>query len=178
MKKIILFLMVACTTFSCCNNDDNKTIGEIDKLPPLTTTGTNKAGCLVNGVAFLPKGYSPNGSNTQVYYDGENFTLSITENLNGELRNFLLAYKNELLQEGINYQLTENFNTNLQTPFGYVFFTDSNSEFNTNETNYGELKIVNHNYEEAIISGIFWADAINNDGEKVEIREGRFDMKY
>ena len=29
-----------------------------------------------------------------------------------------------------------------------------------------------------IVSGTFWFDAVNDKGEKVEVREGRFDMIF
>ncbi len=41
----------------------------------------------------------------------------------------------------------------------------------------GELKITKLNTQQRIISGTFWFDAILS-GEKIEIREGRFDMRY
>ncbi|MFD2891571.1 hypothetical protein ACFS5J_06030 [Flavobacterium chuncheonense] len=181
MKKIILFLMVACTTFSCCNDDDNKTIAEIDKLPPLTTTGTNKAGCLVNGVAFLPKGYSPNGSNTQVYYDGESFTLSITQNTDIDLKTIGIFSNNTELHNNVSIPLILSEFANNSRYGLYTILNDNyqnNQQYQTTDLITGELKVTYHNYEEAIISGTFWFDAINSDGEKVEIREGRFDMKY
>ena len=34
------------------------------------------------------------------------------------------------------------------------------------------------NIQQRIVSGTFWYDAINSDGEKVEVRDGRFDMRY
>ena len=63
MKNLLLLFL---TTFalSCCNKDDNpKPKTELEKLPPATQTGANTAGCLVNGVAFLPKGYFSTKSN-------------------------------------------------------------------------------------------------------------------
>lgn len=42
----------------------------------------------------------------------------------------------------------------------------------------GDQKIKNHNVNNAILSGTFWFDAINKDGEKVEVSSGRFDMNY
>jgi flagellar basal body rod protein FlgG len=46
------------------------------------------------------------------------------------------------------------------------------------QTIIGELKITNHNLNKAILSGTFWFDAINSKGEKIQVREGRFDMEY
>ena len=52
----------------------------------------------------------------------------------------------------------------------------SNQFYTTNLLN-GELKITKLNTQQRIISGTFWFDAILS-GEKIEIREGRFDMRY
>ena len=52
----------------------------------------------------------------------------------------------------------------------------SNQFYTTNLLN-GELKITKLNTQQRIISGTFWVDAILS-GEKIEIREGRFDMRY
>lgn len=44
---------------------------ELEKLPPITKTGANTFGCLVNGVAWLPNGSRPQygGPNPDVYVD-------------------------------------------------------------------------------------------------------------
>lgn len=156
-------------------------IAEIDKLPTATQTGANKAGCLVNGISFLPKGYAPSGTNLHVYYDGETFTLSITENVNNNLKTVGIASFNTELHNnvGIIYQLLE---VNNNSKYGQFSILNSNYQNNyyykTTDSITGELKITYHNYDQAIISGTFWFDAVNDVGEKVEIREGRFDMQY
>lgn len=183
MKHFILLLLTT-FTLSCCNNDDdNKPIAEIDKLPPLTNTGANKAGCLVNGVAFLPKGYSQNGTNLQVYYDGETFTFSITENVNNTIKSVLLSSYNTELHNNIGtiFQL-KNYEFVNGSKFGTFSINStpppSPSFYSTTSQIIGELKITNHNFNQATISGTFWFDAVNSNGEKVEVREGRFDMQY
>jgi len=40
------------------------------------------------------------------------------------------------------------------------------------------LIITHHDFDNAVLSGTFWFDAINSEGEIVEVREGRFDVKY
>lgn len=42
----------------------------------------------------------------------------------------------------------------------------------------GELTITHLDEERQIVSGTFWFDAVNKQGEKVQVREGRFDMRY
>src|SRR5690554_6523302 len=50
--------------------------------------------------------------------------------------------------------------------------------FETNTEYTRELHITKLDKEKNIISGTFWFDAVNEQGTKVEIREGRFDMVF
>lgn len=180
MKRILL-LLIATFTLSCCNNDDDKPIAEIDKLPPATQTGANTAGCLVNGQAFTTKGYFPGGSGlTCSYSDGLNFTLGISENINGTIRSVLINSKETDIHNYINIPFSLNIVDN-NSKFGeYIIYNSDFSQnyFSTNSHFTGQLTITYHDFNNAIISGTFWFDAVNNNNEKVEIREGRFDMQY
>ncbi len=42
----------------------------------------------------------------------------------------------------------------------------------------GELRITKLDHQKRIVAGTFWFDAVNSAGEKVEVREGRFDMRF
>ncbi len=53
---------------------------------------------------------------------------------------------------------------------GMLYYTDLMSS--------GELKINFLDSINRIVSGTFWFDAKNSNGEIIQIREGRFDMKY
>jgi len=54
MKKIILLLCILPTLIATsCDNDDDS--NRNDTLPPVTQSGANTVGCLVNGQVFLPK---------------------------------------------------------------------------------------------------------------------------
>ena len=52
LKTVLLF--IAFTFINCSNNDDPQ-----DQLPPITQTGANTFGCLVNGQVFVPKDAGP-----------------------------------------------------------------------------------------------------------------------
>ena len=62
-------LVLLCTQCKKTNSSTPQT--ELEKLPPITKTGANTFGCLVNGVAWLPNGSRPQngGSNLVVYVD-------------------------------------------------------------------------------------------------------------
>jgi hypothetical protein len=62
LKKTLLLIFI--TFFNCSNNDDSI---EQEQLPPITQTGDNTFGAIVDGQVFIPKdktGYSPPGGGT------------------------------------------------------------------------------------------------------------------
>jgi hypothetical protein len=186
MKKTLLLLF---TTFalSCCNKDDDQPKTELEKLPPATQTGANTAGCLVNGVAFLPKGYVVTGNLFCNYIDGEDFVLAISDRtMQGSsdiMRVVSFGSQNQNLHDNVGtiFQLGQNNNDDNSKYGNYIIYNnDNSSEINYETTSLvrGEFKITYHNYNNAILSGTFWFDAINSNGEIVKVREGRFDKHY
>ena len=185
MKKILLTLLVV--AFNACNNDDVPA-DPVSKLPPATQTGENTIGCLVNGEALLPKGSPLAGPVKNAFYqliDGEYFFGLSFSNKNGEvLKSLRIGTLFSKLSKNQTIVLDKNFGDDgdyiggggeygastsvLEGTIGYV----------TTSTVNGELAITHLDETKQIISGTFWFDAINNDGDIVEIREGRFDMPY
>lgn len=180
MKKT-LFIILTVFALSCCSKDDqpNTPKTELDKLPPATQTGANTAGCLVNGKAFLPKGYFPTGNLSCNYTEGKDFNIRISEDINDNLRSIYVFNYNEELVQGDTYILQEDSeNTGFGAYILNAVAAPNPNYYTTNSTITGELVITYHNFNQAIISGTFWFDAINSNGEIVQIREGRFDMHY
>lgn len=175
MKNLILILLTTCT-LSCCSKDDKPT-NPIEQLPPATQTGANTAGCLVDGIAFLPKGYIPSGNLVCNYIDGKDFSLGITQKNNTQTILIGIITYNQRLVVGETYLLKE---YGADSKFGeYTIFQDiGDLKYKTTSTISGQLKITYHNFDKAILSGTFWFDAVNSDGKIIKIREGRFDMQY
>ncbi len=172
----LLILFVFLTFLNSCDKDDNPKTA-LEQLPALTSTGANTAGCLVNGEAFLPKGNLPAPLFCQ-YTDQKHFSIAINEKISNTIRTVNVASLNETLEVNKVYHLKE-YGEN--SKFGeYAVFSEDFSDnlYQTNSIVKGELKITNHDYKKATISGTFWFDAVNDKGEKVEVREGRFDMEY
>lgn len=185
MKKLIL-LLFAIFALSCCNKDNDQPKTELEKLPPATQIGANTAGCLVNGIAFLPKGYLPTG-NLVCNYDGKDFSLSISERIiqgsSDVIKDVGFASQNQNLHDnvGVTYELGLN-NSDGNSKYGIysidAFPPPSPSYYTTTIITKGEFKITYHNYDNAILSGTFWFDAVNSKDEIVQVREGRFDVHY
>ncbi|GLB53184.1 hypothetical protein NBRC110019_22240 [Neptunitalea chrysea] len=160
MKKLLLLLTIT-LTLSCCNNDDdtNTPTNPIDQLPPITQTGANTFGFLVNGE---PINVTNTSQQTAIYQGGllqfgaggifmlvqEPFTINTQNDLTGKAR-YLIDPNPQL---GCHYELEDSYE-------GSVVFS----------------KIDTDNF---IISGTFQFSSVNNDCENVDITSGRFDMQY
>lgn len=194
MEKLTLFTTLILSVFvlsstSCKNDDDDDTpANPIGQLPPATQTGANTIGCLVDGEALLPKGNPLAGPVKSAFYqliDGECFFGLSLNNRRGEVKKSIrIGVLRVKLSENQMFILDNNFGDDgdysggggeygistsvLEGAIGYV----------TTSIVTGELTITHLDESKQIISGTFWFDAINNDGEIIEIREGRFDMPY
>ncbi len=184
MKKTLLTLLLITILFSCKKDDDDQT--PIEQLPAATQVGANTAGCLVNGQVFLPKGSSQFGPTLSCFYqqleDGYHFGLAITEKGSNENRTVNISLNPEELLEGNTYSLT----SIIIGEFNYISnFAEFRISSNTNATiryittdNYiGELTVNRLDTQQRIISGTFWFNAKRAE-EIIEVREGRFDMRY
>jgi hypothetical protein len=185
MRKLFLLLLTT-FTISCCNKgDDEQPKTELEKLPPATQTGANTAGCLINGVAFLPKGYFTTGNLVCNYIDGKDFLLGIRESTiqggNENIRTILISSFNQNLHDNVGTTFPlKDYGANSKSGeyvINAVAFPDPDY-YSTTSIVTGELKITHHDFNNAIISGTFWFDAINSNGEVIKVREGRFDKHY
>jgi hypothetical protein len=178
MKKKILLIGIL-LTLNSCSEKDNPTLTPLEQLPKATKTGANTAGCLVNGEAFLPKGFFPSGNLICYFINQENFSLDISNKENSNINSIVIGVDN--LQLEVNKVISLNTRRLINSKFAeYNILKDNGNDelYSTTPQITGELIITHHDYNNAIISGTFWFDAVNNIGEKVEVREGRFDMKY
>ena len=174
MKTVFLFLFLTLASFTKESVNQNP----VSQLPPVTQIGANKVGCLVNGQVLLP--YQKNifgvpsvTCSYQFINDNYEFGLGFSNDKDGVKGISVLTNKLELTQGQI-YTLKQEENLNSS----YAYYNLGLTYFGTNVLNNGELRITKLDQTNAIISGTFWFDAINNAGVKVEVREGRFDMQY
>ena len=180
-----LFLTILAFVMLGCSSEEDTATG--DQLPPITTVGANTAGCLVNGIVLLPKkGNSTLGAALSCFYQfvdgGYHFALGFTDKETNVRRSALISLNPEQLSDGNLYILGEqttdgtNYNSNFGEFWTSISFTEN--RYITTSIHKGELKIIKLDTQQKIISGTFWYDAVNSNGEKIEIRDGRFDMRY
>jgi len=181
MKKLLNTLLPFCLfcmlTASKCKKDE---------LPPETQEGKNTFGCLVDGVIFSPKGggIAPNLTCAYQYLNSQSssgyfFQLSASASGSGrELRSISIATDSLEVREGNVYPLIKSKKGTASAQ--YLFFPNRGilKEYNTTDTITGELFIKKMDMTRKIVSGTFWFDLINENGEKIQVREGRFDMNF
>ena len=186
--KNLISIIVLTLILSCCSKKDEES-NPASQLPPVTTTGANTAGCLVNGVVLLPKGGGiSSGPTLSCFYQqdqgGYHLGLSIVDKGSNEDKLVVISLNPNQLVENKTYILVakvyDSNNDNISN-FGEFRINNninSGNLFRTRNSLPGELKITKLNTQQRIISGTFWYDAYDVNSNKVEVREGRFDMHY
>ena len=106
MKNLLLLVTILVTLSCCSNNDDNG-----NTLPPITQTGANTVGCLVNGKVFLPHAEGINSPVNCFYQfiDGEFFFNITIADFRGVTPKGVTVQTRKIdLQAGQNYILNKN----------------------------------------------------------------------
>ncbi|TXD67477.1 hypothetical protein [Polaribacter glomeratus] len=104
LKTTLLLFVI--TFFNCENNDPQ------DQLPPITQTGANTFGAIVNGKVFIPKdktGYSPPGGGTPrgLEIRGNSRTFVIEAN---NYKNIYIYHKIYLMRKRIIFRIVQVLN--------------------------------------------------------------------
>ena len=176
-KLFIIFFTL--TIFISCDKD---TFKGNDQLPPETQIGANTVGCLVNGKVFIPKqeGITPSLVCNYELIDGEfYFNIAYSDSRNGGVESVSINHNKISLQNNTVYLLNKNtLNDGNFMGGGGTYFPTLQNFYRTNLIKTGELKITKIDLTNSIISGTFWFDATNTNGEIVQVRSGRFDMNY
>lgn len=157
LKTLIVFSLMLMAVTNCKNDDDNLT--PLEQLPPITQTGKNTFGCLVNGeplsitnsnnqVAIYQQGQLQFGGGGISMIINEPFSISNEIDLIGKARYII----NPNPQLGCHYEFEDAYE-------GFVTFS----------------KIDKTNY---IISGIFEFSTVTDNCKDIKITNGRFDMQY
>jgi hypothetical protein len=190
MKAILLkttLLLFAITFFNCENNDPQ------DQLPPITQTGANTFGAIVDGRVFVPAD-SPSGipgTNNfkglqsfvgSDFYDtnGDDKWTILTGNFKINPSIYIYIYIPSLLNISVNQTIgkSDGFeNSDLPNPHIYCHINGNNNTYLSYE-NSGFLEFSKLEINNGIYSGTFSVKLKNKDDENdiIEITNGRFDI--
>jgi len=181
MKTYIKYLFIALAFLACDNDDDNNNDNPIDQLPPMTTTGENTIGCLVNGEPFTDSGLM---NNFYQFVGGDYFlVINWEKGFPGNFKDGQISIRNTEIEEGETYLLNYDNSTGEDFIGGsanYTFVKNSNSgEYNTNPNYFGEITFNRFDNVNNIMSGVFEFEAEDiNTGEIILITNGRFDLTF
>jgi len=184
--KISTYITVVLVFFFFTASKCKKDTGgkPIDQLPPETQTGANTFGCLVNGQAFLPyESIFSSSSATQCNYQFFNHkyyvVISGTNNGTNSVQSVGVYTDSLKISEGQKYVLMNRINGNASADYFWGASGGNNSLYRTN--NYGksgELFISKLDTNNQIMSGTFWFNAVDKNGDSVKVTGGRFDLRY
>lgn len=175
LETMLFFFML---TLNNCEKNDPK-----EQLPPITQTGENTFGCLIDGTLFVPKGWkiSIYGYDFPVSYLGsiddsyDGITVRDFESSDSKRMDIKLYH---LEQNG-----TGTFTINKSNCLGVHYTYPSinircryNGAWYCSIENGGTLTITR--YDNSIVSGTFSCTVVNRDDptDRIEITEGRFDF--
>ena len=175
-KNILLLCLLALLSSTTCER----------KHPEPTKDGLNTFGCYVNGEEFNVKGQlgnPPTSTNIELFGDRE-FLAVIGHNYKTNLKYVTLRLSQDSLKKGTrNFILSEHptyidYKAIVKAESWGGIYYKNNQEAATGAGNSGEVKISKYDTINRIISGTFYFNARHQNGEIIEVSNGKFDMKY
>jgi len=148
------------------------------QLPPETTTGAMTFGCKIDGKVFVPKTSIDGPAITAQYIflgtgPGGGWFLNLYgANRVDDPRTSVSIETDSLLLQSNSYSLKKEKGS----PVGSVLVSIMPYDMGLSDN--GILEITKHDQTQRILSGRFSFTATNGNGVKVNITEGRFDIRY
>ncbi len=171
LLKISFIFLLVCLMGAGCEKDEEP------QLPPITQSGKDTFGCLVNGEIWLPESTISFPAIPKISAElksEDKYRIWKFGASQGASSSFYFGIYEDSLKEGkINIPVDE------LNDIGLYFFSKKfeKASFFWRKELPGELFITKLDTVNMILSGTFWFDAINMLNETVNIRDGRFDLK-
>lgn len=181
-----LLLFLSSVLFSDCSK---KFPGShLLELPPITMEGSNVVACYINGKMYILEGkdesvgfsFGPIRGN-RVRYNVSSSSVRITSRKpKPDEVDLTITFK---LEEGkYIYELNELGSSSARITVGIDnnIFTEPEYKTNAQYKGHVELLMFRHGEPNGInfVAGTFAFDAINAEGDVIEVREGRFDISF
>jgi len=149
-------------------------------LPKETQSGTDTFGCYVNGKLFIPKGSPFAGPVLKAQYILQNnkpvFSISATM-ADGENRHSVSIVGDSVKLAVGTYVIATPKADGVSGHYNFPDPLSPQASYTSTNVLAGQLTIKHFDSIKYVLSGTFYFDAVNNNGQKVEVREGRFDVK-
>lgn len=180
--KIILLYSLLCII--SCSDNPKLTPAIEDELPPITQTGKNTFGCLINGKVFIPKdktGYYPPGGGRP---RGISIGIGIPDYFTIISRNYLDTYiyiyipSDTPIKQTYTFKISSGLPSGLDSPsYPHAYIVYKGIKYLTYE-NSSSITFTTASQNSGIYAGTFNLKLKNKDNPNdiVEITEGRFDI--
>jgi hypothetical protein len=149
-------------------------------LPKETQSGTDTFGCYVNGKLFVPKGSPFAGPVLKAQYSTQNnkpiFSISATM-ADGENRHSVSIVGDSLKLSVGTYAIATPMVGSVSGHYNFPDPLSPQASYTSTNVLAGQLTIKHFDSIKFVVSGTFYFDAVNNNGQKVEVRDGRFDVR-
>ncbi len=185
MKTTILkttLLLVALTFLNCTSTDAPQ-----DQLPPITQTGANTFGCIINGKVLMPKdsrgslgGVNPRNGITAEYDSNNNFIIdagNFRDN-NGD-RIYIYIYNLTSIGTYSFGLSTGQSSPTFEPTYSHSWSIISQTSKFISNANSGIVKITQFDTSNKIVSGTFnnlTLVNIDDSNDIIQITDGRFDI--
>ena len=180
-KILLVLFAITLLTGSCKKTKIDIPLTELQKLPPITQTGSNTFGCLVDGVAWLPNGSKPQngGSNIQVYVDptfqGGRFSITGHQYKNFQSQ---VSFGSSTCTNTGYFDISSSINGIGYNRFLNNINTCEFSSFDIGTYRKGFFNISRYDLINGIFSGTFeFTIKSQACGDTIRITNGRFDVK-
>lgn len=157
------------------------------RLPPQTHSGLNTMGCTVDGKLFIPQ--APALDPYPLYtvsldgYPGPRLFMAWSEKINAcPIYGISIALDSVILQQNRTYDLGEHLDTGslqgIHTQWATYAQSGCNGSYYYTTTRQvtGQTTITWYDPAGGIVAGTFWFDAVDEAGDTIHVRDGRFDM--
>ena len=182
MKTLYRFLSIILSLTLLSSSCKKEHVNQLSLLPPVTQTGANTFGCLVNGQALVPGGplFSMGHTQCNYIYTAGGFNLNVeadNQNSNDFIKQVIVRTESLAVAQGqtLVFKIAHNGNADAL----YAEITNSlDNIYLTNSLVSGQLTITKLDQTNQIVSGTFYFNAVNSTGDTVKVTDGRFDMPY
>lgn len=176
MKNLFFLALLSIGLFSSCKDDDQ----DQNVLPEATQSGKNTAGALINGKVWVATTKKLNSNNAGTYCEKLNDNYLIKLDLRKDPDRYTESIY--LIVSIPNLELNQTYEVVNQTPddgYNYASYTSNDKvSYSSNPNNTGRIKITRLDLQNQIVSGTFEFNAVDNNGNVVNITDGRFDKKF
>jgi hypothetical protein len=157
------------------------------KLPPATQTGANTFGAVVNGNIWVPR-----GNGFSLMSDGNNIVIDVgySPTTTSETKLYFLVndlqdqygsgfniYSSAALQEGKSYPVQVIGSALSNSNIIHIDYHVKAEDYYPSAPLTGQFTVTKLDLVNKIFSGNFYFDAVNANGNKVSVTDGRFDVK-